>query len=575
MLKNRTKIEAVAVGLLLILITFGSVFATYRTITSSSDNASVFIRTSNGGMYNATAANLQTALTSLSTTNGGTVWVPPCNLSVSTSLSLVNNTHLIGAGKNSILFKADDANVVIISIHGQSNCTIEKIMFNCNNIDQSAYTGAIDFTQASWSRNDTIKDCYFYRSNKSFIDCQERTAYITIENNYFDNISTSANYPGAIWLSGSYCTIKNNVIKDTYANGIVVESSTPTFVPSYGHIIDGNIIYGRISVGINMETAKAENCTITNNKIFKLNSSAYAGVPYSTGIAAYTGSTVSGNELHNMQDGISPYGANVISGNIIKNVQRYGLNLYSTFGANAGLSKNIVSNNIISIAKMGIYISQGNFLISGNYINATTSHGIADYNSAVYASCVITGNTVRFFGGYGIFGSTYDEITDNVVTNATAGGSGIYKGKLIADNYIFNCQEGIKQTLSDSVIIGNAIASCQAQGIYASSLNNIVVSGNDINQVVGDGIYFSSVGNATVSDNVVFDSSTANDGIEGANMQNSTFTGNVIKGFTDGIHISSGNNIIIVANIAKGCTNGFHNNSGALTYIYHNIGTIV
>jgi parallel beta-helix repeat protein len=307
-----------------------------------------------------------------------------------------------------------------------------------------------------------------------------------------------------------------------------------------------------------------------------LNSSVYAGVPYSTGIAAYTWSTVVGNEIKEVQDGISLYAANIISGNTITNVQRYGTNLYSTLGANAGLSKCIISNNIISIAKMGIYVSQGNFIASGNYINYTTSHGIADYTgTTLLSSSVITGNTIRFFGGYGILGSVYDEITNNFITNATAGGDGIYKGKIISGNYIAFCVNGILQTVGTSSITGNTIKTSTTYGIFVSTVDGVTVSGNVIDQTGSDGIHLATVGNSTIGNNVVIDASTANDGIEGSAVRNCTFTGNTIKGFTDGIHISSGNHVILVANIARGCTNGYNNDSGIYTYIYHNIGTIV
>ena len=106
MLRTRTKFEAVAVGLFLVVLSIMSALATYRTITSSSDTYVTFIRTSSGNMYNATWANLRTAYYSLNATSGGTLYLPIGTFYSTGTLQLTNNTRIIGSGIGRTIIKA-------------------------------------------------------------------------------------------------------------------------------------------------------------------------------------------------------------------------------------------------------------------------------------------------------------------------------------------------------------------------------------------------------------------------------------------------------------------------------------
>jgi parallel beta-helix repeat protein len=72
--KLRTKIEIISAILLLMLLAAISAESLTRTISDSTDTSYTYIRNSNGKYWDATGANLQTAINDLGS-GGGTVWV--------------------------------------------------------------------------------------------------------------------------------------------------------------------------------------------------------------------------------------------------------------------------------------------------------------------------------------------------------------------------------------------------------------------------------------------------------------------------------------------------------------------
>ena len=270
-LRLRTKIEVTFALFLTIALAAVTVASVTRTISDSGDDSYTFIRNSKGNYWNVSEANLQSAIDDLTT--GGTIWLPAATIDISDIIYLDNNINLVGVGYKTTLKLPDTTNKDILRVNGKKNILIENIHFDVNGDGQTSYGhNAIDIYGTS--KDITIRGCHFTDGVASLIDVQEDASYVTVESCYFKGRNHEG-YGGGIWFSGDYCIAKNNMIVDTYACGIVFEAGTDLSPPK-NCIIDGNIITGEVSHGIHMEGSnKANNCTIINNHVFDLNSTAY------------------------------------------------------------------------------------------------------------------------------------------------------------------------------------------------------------------------------------------------------------------------------------------------------------
>jgi hypothetical protein len=69
---------------------------------------SEYIRISGSSkVYNTTQSDLQLAIWDLNTT-GGDVWLPPCNISLTSSISLTSNITIHGVGHDSTIYTGSD-----------------------------------------------------------------------------------------------------------------------------------------------------------------------------------------------------------------------------------------------------------------------------------------------------------------------------------------------------------------------------------------------------------------------------------------------------------------------------------
>lgn len=443
-LRLRTKIEAVVAILFLMVLAAVTVASVTRTISDSGDDSYTLIRNSKGNYWEATEINLQSAIDDLTT--GGTIWLPICTINVVNIIYLDDKINLIGVGYESTLRLPDNTNKDILRINGKKNILIENVHFDVNGGGQTTYGhNAIDIYGTS--KNVTIRGCYFNEGVASIIDVQEDASYITVDSCYF-NGRNHEGYGGAIWFSGDYCIAKNNMILDTYACGIVLESGTGLSPPK-NCIIDGNIITGEISHGIHMEGSnKANNCTITNNHIFDLNSTAYLAADnhYSIGIFLQNNSICSNNRIENVHYyGIMSFGDTIISDNIIKNV-----------AAKSGIRSNsghaVIKGNIIE--HVGLYAVKGGYIVSDNYIYDAVT-GIDDAHIM----------TVNFI----------EECTTGIIVNQN--------GAIIGDNRILDCSYAAIDAggNNDITITGNIIENCgTSHAIRLSTAENCVVTGNRI-----------------------------------------------------------------------------------------------
>ena len=195
-LRVKIKLTAFLLSLLFLLITALSVVSVTRTISSDGDDIETFIRNSNGKYWDVTETNLQAAIDDLTT--GGSVWLPNCNITITSSIELEDSINLIGMGKNSTLYLSNGANQDLIQIKGKQNILIEKIHLDINGNQQTSYDiKGIDITGSS--RDITIRGCYLTRGSASLIDIQEGAEYVIVEDCFFDG-RKKQNYGGAIWI---------------------------------------------------------------------------------------------------------------------------------------------------------------------------------------------------------------------------------------------------------------------------------------------------------------------------------------------------------------------------------------
>ena len=572
MFSLRTKADAILVAFLLIGISALSVMSVTRTITDTSDTVDTFIRNSNGKYWSATEAGLQSAIDDL--TDGGTVWVPVCNISVSSSITLLDNINIIGVGKASQLYLADGADVDVLQITGKSNIRIEGIYIEGNNGTQTAYIGLIDIDGTS--EDITIRDCYLYNSMKSSIDCQEGSKNVLVESCHIEGINVwAAHYPAGIWFSDENCIARNNFIKDTYACGIVLEASTGE-PSSKGHILDGNIITGRISHGIHMEWVggqnypKSSNCTITNNRIFDLNSTAYFTPDnhYSIGMVISENTTVSNNYIRNVEEaGIVARGNGIIlSNNYIYDITG---KAYASRGIRTqyGAVVEIIGNWIENCVDDGIKL-EGTF----NSVTGNTLKNIGDVGVVIGTDCIISGNYFYDMGNIAIEGVLYkSKITGNYIVGSlgTAAIYVVYDNTTISGNTIINSTAYHIYAIASStprtslIISDNLCYNGASHGIFVKNFDYVVISDNLIDGLTTasrDGIHFEDGTNATITGNVVKDDGDGADGIDIDESSDCIVTSNRVFGFTDGIDDTGTCDWnIYIGNHVRGCTNGITN----------------
>jgi parallel beta-helix repeat protein len=482
MIKLRTKIEAAVAIFLLMIISAVGVASVTRTISDNTDNSDTFIKNSKGNYWDVTESNLQAAINDL--TNGGTVWIPTGTLTITNTLTITHDgINLMGFGNSTILRLGNAQNKDILRIGlydstGANNLIISNIMFDMNNANNDGISdnnrNAIDIR--GYSRDVTIRDCYFKDGISAFIIGGRYTSYITVDSCHFDGMEVLAGYyPGAIWFEGDYCIASNNMIRDTYACGIIFESGTAgsvaQFNTAYGNEITGNIAYGLYMEG----SGRSNNCSFLNNFIHNINSTAYVGVGsmYVTGILLMDNSSAIGNRIQDVWNiGIQSVGNVVISDNIIDKIRStsygYGIQLSST--GNAIIKGNIISN----IADQeGIYgTTSGRAIVTDNTIYNCGDDGI---RAGPY--WVISNNKI-WDCDYGIDlvnGASSCTISGNIVNDCTKG-IYIYNNAdvTVTGNRVYSCTDGIEEagTTDWTICVGNNCRGC-TDGVDVDATNSI------------------------------------------------------------------------------------------------------
>lgn len=504
----------VLLTIFILIVASWSVLSVNRTITTSGDDITTFVRNSNGNYWSASDTNIQLAINDLS--SGGTVWIPGnTTITITNDIDMADNINLIGEGSSSVLFLGNGADIDMLEITGKENILIEKIRFDGNNVSNAGTLNLIEITGAT-AKNITIQNCYFINCQAgSMIDCEEGTSYITIADNFFKETEASASHPAGVWLAGQHCIVKNNYFENVYGCGIVMESETGS-LPSSWHIIDGNVITGETSHGIHMERngsqnyLKSNNCTIINNHIYDLYSIAYGVGDYSTGILLSENTTCSNNKIYNVdKNGISVCGNNtIISNNIIDTVWKSngaGIAVtdkwhYSQLIIEDNIIRNITDQAINVLATQGVEIVK----ITGNIIESTGDQGILSGGDETYIS---------------------DNYLENIGTNGIEVLSGA-KNVTIDYNRFENIDGGFAiYTTAPSIIHDNDIFEVAGTGIYTTDENNSICT-NKIRKCTGDGITLKNCFYSVINDNLI---RNCVDGIDTiTSYGNNTFDGNSV-----------------------------------------------
>jgi hypothetical protein len=452
----RTKLEAsVLIGVLLLL--------SINQVLPAADSGPLdaTITNSLGHSFPVTFTNLQQAIWELNATNGGWVQVPPCQMIFPKTLYLISNLVFKGSG-NSTQFKlGSQVNKNMTMLKGLTQVTIQDMRFDVNNVSQSP---SVENISAIYMDNNcsyiTIQRCSFYRGHGSFIfdNWYRPASYLTVQNCQFHKRQRQF-WGAAISFAGFYSVARNNFIEDTYSIGIRIVGSHYNSFDAEHDILDGNYMTGEIGHGIHME--HAVNCTITNNVIYNLNSSAYHGwdssTAYSSGILMTTGTLCEGNRVEHVNyRGIGSQGNCTIINNYVADVESV-VGIISSAG-------DIVSNNIVT---GGVYVP---------------SVGIKTRGSAI-----VTNNTIKTTGtkkySIGINANTDTNIVNNnMVTNALVG------IRLDLNNY--------------STATGNIITNAPGVGLMANQNNHCSITANTLTNVT-KGIQLYKTQNTTVFSNIL------------------------------------------------------------------------
>lgn len=350
MLSFRTKAEVILVASFLICLSVVSVMSVTRTITDSSDNIETFIRNSNGGIWEATGANIQLAINDLTT--GGTIWMPDGTTDISSDIALSDNIHLKGVGQSTII--NSPSNLYSIQVHADNNVTISDMKLT-GNISLSIQT-----TTAETVGNITIRDV--------IIDAHESSKnglfYVWVhDNDVMNNLkfirceAINSRTFGFIISGGSTGRLNNVMFTNCIANdsgrydNLNQWATGFDFAESLGYVsnltVTGCIAEGSYESGFHFEeTPVLENCVlvgcISNNNGQKTGGTFNAGYLVSGGVKL-SDCYASGNSLYGYR--ISNDAGSVILDNCVSDNDYMGFRIYGQRNGFAYLTDCVVRNS--------------------------------------------------------------------------------------------------------------------------------------------------------------------------------------------------------------------------------------
>jgi parallel beta-helix repeat protein len=475
----RTKLNVFT--LVVILVLAGGIASVYLADIYLSDTQNTYstkITNSKGGVWNATEANLRSALNSVGNSTPGWISLPVgATITTMDRLDVWNYTTVYGNGATIRLGTA--ANCAVIGINGKTSggsvndgehhINIYDLNIDGNNGSQTwnqYYFGIMitgnsnNITIRNVNINNTCTDGIWIYS----ISGQTGAKYITVDDCMVRDIHKYVgDFPGGVYCGGAFCKIINSDFIDCWGSGIVLENWNH---PQYCHnnIVQGNTITGETSTGVWFESDHGHNNSANFNHIYKLNSTCYLA-----------SSTVYSRAMTLGQDDCDAIG------NIIENVTDYAVDID---GVRVLFSGNRIMNVIggaHSVKGTPIYIiSPGtDYTISDCTIYGFTRYGIDTRSRGKIEGCTIYGGSrgvsISGFNNITIDGNKFYGCTDGILMSTTS------RNIIITDNKFGGCTDGIhfSGTPRYLTILGNDLLNCTTNAInYAVQPTNSYIALN-------------------------------------------------------------------------------------------------
>ena len=465
------KVE-IALGLITILILSGmGVMSVTRTITDTSDTIDTYIRNSNGKYWEATEANLISAIADIT----GKGWVEiPNMITITDTLIVKSGLTLRGRGDGTGLYLADGSNCAMIqntnwddwtgtpTFYADENINIENMVLDQNDPNQAVYTNVGNYALCYHAirlfdvRNVTISNCIFRDIVADGVDVNVGSNIHVDDNEFYnvglgfdDGTATEVTTRCAYFFFGDNVSFNRNICKNLHCSAVSIEP------------------YGAKKFSV------IENFQILDNFID----------------GCWNGVWIEGHgssDKESVRNGI-------ISGNVITNVTNdKGYKL-----------TNIGMCNAIGTVRFTYDITISNNIINygGNFTDSTKGKGIWSYGENI----TIANNEITDIGGYGIVANMSSTVIGNTITDCT--NYGIYMVIPTAD-----CDINVMSPdVSDNRIV-DTVGGIQFKESVSTSIDTTMKSGIcSRNTILGcdktggeyiDGIYV-KIYNLTVSENEI------------------------------------------------------------------------
>jgi parallel beta-helix repeat protein len=456
-----------------------------------------YITNSKGYHFPVTEQGLQSAIYDLNSTNGGSVELPVCNISLSNRstggkapIKLTNNVWLKGQGKKSILYLTDRVNKSIITnfdtTNGNKNIKVSDLRVEGNGLHQDeywhfnankyTYAYGIIFRQVTGgtvesvvSNNTQATGIYFrWGTNNTIINCvaSNNALRYKISGNGYDNW-----FGKGIWLDGSnYSLISGCIVDRAYGTGITVENedASQTNEATWQHnvVVTGCTVF-RVNYGFYTEWSKdivfegcvADSCNFTD----VYDGAAGFRCGQTSQRVTYTGCTA-------RNCGVAGSDANCGYSNVGKFTKYVGCSSFNSYNGFESYGQNVSYEACSSHRDVGSgFKTEGNTTYSNCRVDGSGEYGISIYG----ASCFLAK----------VFGCVFSDTGDRAVIVSVA---------------------------SNVSIIGNEFIKCVGDAVRIESVNakGFTVNNNRFLNCIGHDISFAPtsgvITNSTVSNNYLF-----------------------------------------------------------------------
>lgn len=570
-----------------ITVTYEDVDGTLDFVVDMVSSGSIFngsIWTTDNNYFPLTNTGFQNACDDL--TSGGIVFLPDCNISISTTIDInYDGISIVGSGYGTRLYLADSTNDEIMTNFGYSNFLISGVVFDGNGDNQASTSDGLRFDDEEdniW--NVTVRDCWFENIAGNMIEMYDGNGLyetsiwnVLIYNCNFDGVNYKSGYVGGCWLAGDYFRVLNNNFVDTRAFGVVFEDTDEANDDGAEfNWICNNHFSGTINRGIYIENSgsrdicKGKNIFILNNVIDGISDTIYndvaGGYNTGTGILATSGCVVGNNKVYSIGGvndikGIMCYGGDNgvrspiwVFNNEVYDITPSGGSYPEGVGIQIeDLDCFVYANNVTLCADQGMLIKSTDCEV---YIDCFDNRivdpaqdsnvgGIFIYQTGSYYTNGSVHNNYVSGAYYGIYiDADGMDVCDNIVVHST--NYGILNS---GGNYIRNCNGNV-------VIDAVKGIYCNANGVYrdnwledCATLGIGLYAGDD-NVTISDctfyncakGIYISDCFYTSVTDCFFRD---CTDGLQETGTSDYTFADGIDALFcTDGVDVDAGNSVL-------------------------------